>query len=203
MSKLVEHYFKRKSKTLFTNPRGVIIKYWRKFWAHLTGHYQPVFDEDYGKHWRYVSFVGKTVLDLGADYGSTADYFLANGARRVIAVEGDQQLACKLHCNFGNDKRVVCIHKWIASGKDITELIEKYAPDIVKVDIEGEEKQLLNVPIETLTKVNEWLVETHTPQLYKIVKRLFVKNKFKVFRVEYGKAVDKPEIKVLIATIKP
>jgi precorrin-6B methylase 2 len=190
---------KRKYKTLFTNPRGVAIKYSRKFWARLTGHRASAFDEDYNKHWRYVSFVGKTVLDLGADYGSTADYFLANGARRVIAVEGNKELACKLHRNFGNDKRVACVQKWIASGKDISKLIEKYAPDIVKVDIEGEEKRLLDIGVETLAKVKEWLVETHTEQLYRIVKDFFVQNKFKIFRVEYGKVLDVPEIKVLIA----
>ena len=184
-----------KIATLFRSPDKVVKKYAKKFWARLNGHIPSMLDEDYNKHWNYTSFVGKTVLDLGADYGSTADYFLLNGAKRVIAVEGDKELARKLYGNFGNDKRVVCIEKWISSGKDVNMLIEKYHPDIVKVDIEGAEKSLLDVDV---AKVKEWLIETHTKELYRMISKFFTQNGFKVSTVEYGKTVNAPEIRVLI-----
>lgn len=189
----------KKFKTLFTNPKGVLVKYSRKFWKCLTGHIPPISGEDYDKHWNYVSFDGKTVLDLGADYGSTADYFLFHKAERVIAVEGDKELACKLRRNFKNDKRVICIEKWIGSGKDISQLIERFQPNIVKVDIEGEEKCLLDINVETLLKVKEWLIETHTPELHNNIKEFFKQNGFKVSFVEYGKTLNNPQTKVLIA----
>jgi len=50
----------------------------------------PIFNEDYNECWGCVSYKDKTVLDLGADYGSTVYYFLKNGAKKVIAVEGDK-----------------------------------------------------------------------------------------------------------------
>jgi DNA-directed RNA polymerase beta subunit len=186
----------RKIVTLFRSPDRVAKKYVKKVWARLNGRIPRMLDEDYNKHWNYTSFVGKTVLDLGADYGSTADYFLVNGAERVVAVEGDKELARKLHGNFGKDKRVVPVEKWIGSGKDVNMLIEKYRPDIVKVDIEGQEKSLLDVDVG---KAKEWLIETHTEELHRLVRKFFVQSGFKVSTVEYGKTVDTPEVKVLIA----
>jgi predicted RNA methylase len=157
----------------------------------------PAFDGNYNHHWKYVSFKGKTILDLGADYGSTADYFLANGAKKVVAVEGNHDYARKLFQNFSSDKRVVCIQKWISSGKDINQLIKTFLPDIVKVDIEGEEKTLLNVDV---AKVKEWLIETHTEELYNAIQKFFRQNGFNVSTVEYGKTMNKPFIKVLVTT---
>ena len=187
----------RKIRTLLKNPRGAMKKYFIIYFLRRV----PPRGEDFNRHWKYLSFVDKTVLDLGADYGSTVEYFLRNGARKIIAVEGTEKYASKLYRFFGKNKRVVCIRKWIAYGKDISQLIEKYLPDIVKIDIEGEEKCLLDVDIEALVKVKEWLVETHTEQLYRVIKDFFVQNKFRVSTIEYGKTfkVPMPEIKVLIA----
>jgi hypothetical protein len=91
---------------------------------------------------------------------------------------------------------VVPVEKWIGSGKDVNMLIEKYRPDIVKVDIEGQEKSLLDVDVG---KAKEWLIETHTEELHRLVRKFFVQSGFKVSTVEYGKTVDTPEVKVLIA----
>ena len=50
---------------------------------------KPWEDLDLDTHWGWLDVEGKVVLDVGADYGSTADFFLQRGAARVIAVEGD------------------------------------------------------------------------------------------------------------------
>lgn len=168
----------------------------KKFCWMLLGRVPPLGNENYDWHWNYLSFKQKTILDLGADYGSTADYFLRNGGRKVVAVEGNENYAKKFSRLLGNDKRITYIHKWISSGKDIDLLISRFSPDIVKVDIEGEEKFLLDVNVG---EVNEWLIETHTEQLYQTVRKFFVQNGFKVFTVEYGKMLNAPHIKVLIA----
>lgn len=80
-----------------------------------------------------------------ADYGSTAYYFLRKGASKVVAVEGDSELASKLRLNFQNDNRVIPIEDFIDDPKKIEALISKHHPDLVKADIEGAERHILNV----------------------------------------------------------
>lgn len=173
---------KRKLNTLFSNPIGVYNKYVRM----LRGEILPIYGEDYDIHWSFTSFKDKIILDLGADYGSTAYYFLRKGATRVIAVEGDQQLVKKLSRNFRKDYRVTCIHGFIDKAEQISSLILCYHPDLVKVDIEGYEKVILNVPKEVLKQANEWLIEVHSDELYHALSSFFSKQGFQIRSFEYG-----------------
>jgi FkbM family methyltransferase len=109
----------RKALTLLRNPRGVYHKYKSKL-VRLFGGIAPIYGEDYDSHWGFTSFKGKVVLDLGADYGSTAHYFLRRGARRVVAVEGDPRLAEELEENFRGDGRVVPIHLFIEKAEQVS-----------------------------------------------------------------------------------
>jgi predicted rRNA methylase YqxC with S4 and FtsJ domains len=84
------------------------------------------FNENYDLHWNYTSFKDKLVLDIGADYGTTAEFFLKKGAKKVIAVEGDEYLAGSLLKRCKNSKKAIGIHKFISSKKDIEELIQEY-----------------------------------------------------------------------------
>jgi hypothetical protein len=186
----------RRVRAFFKNPKGALKSY---CWTVLRK-VPPLGYENYGWHWNYLSFSEKTVLDLGADYGSTADYFLRHGANAVIAVDGNKVYADKFRQLLGNNKRIVYVNKWIGSGTDIDLLIAEFSPDIVKVDIEGNEKLLLDVNVG---RVKEWLVETHTEQLYQVISKFFVHNGFKVSTVEYGKTLGAPQIKVLIAKALP
>ena len=53
-------------------------------------------------------------------------------------------------------------------------LIRKYSPDVIKVDCEGCEKYLVDVPCNLLTITSVWIVETHSPAIEeKIVERFF------------------------------
>jgi len=162
----------RKALTLLRNPRGVYHKYKSKL-VKLFGGVAPIYGEDYDSHWGFTSFKGKTVLDLGADYGSTAHYFLKRGARRVVAVEGDPQLAGKLEENFRGDERVVPIHLFIERAEQVAELIKRFDPDLVKVDVEGAERVLLDLP-RAFVEGREWLVEAHSDELYERLKRFFL-----------------------------
>jgi precorrin-6B methylase 2 len=177
----------RKFHTLISNPVGVYRKYKGKLKAtllKLSGASSPIYGEDYDAHWNFTSFRNKIVLDLGADYGSTAYYFLRKGATKVIAVEGDQQLAEKLRRNFQNDERVICIHGFINETKQISDLILHHHPNLIKVDIEGNEKLILNLSNEDLKRV-EWLIEAHSDEIYESLKRFFLNNQFKVRSFQY------------------
>ena len=190
---------KRKVNTLLWHPDKVVIKYKRKIFRKLRREMQPISNENYDRHWGYLSFKGKVVLDLGADYGSTAYYFLKKGATKIVAVEGDPKLASKLRHNYRRNYSAVCIEKWLEDGQGISNLIAQFAPSIVKVDIEGEEKSLLSVDI---LKVKEWLVETHSQQVHNTLVKFFLAKGFNVSVVNYGCSMGNPEIKVLVATLK-
>lgn len=67
----------RKFHTLFSNPVGVYHKYKEKMkvrFVKLSGGIPPIYRKDYDKYWNFTSFENKTILDLEADYKSTAYY---------------------------------------------------------------------------------------------------------------------------------
>lgn len=56
-----------------------------------------------------AGLTGRTVVDVGANYGAYTDLFLAHGASRVIAVEPGPRLGAGLRERFaGNARVVVC-----------------------------------------------------------------------------------------------
>jgi hypothetical protein len=144
---------KRKLLTLRKNPKEVACKYINKARRYLllSNPEIPMTGEDYFKHWK-ADFQGKCVLDLGADYGSTACYFLRRGAREVIAVEGNRILALNLARNAKRERRITPIQGMITRPEQVDALILKYKPDIVKVDIEGCESALFGSHFLSLVK---------------------------------------------------
>jgi len=123
------------------------------------------------EHWGYVDYVGKTVLDLGADKGSTTVYFLNNGAKRVIAVEGNPELYQELERIFVGNPNVIYYPIRISCGEDIDKLLQGYKPDIVKVDIEGAEEYILNNV--HVWDCPEWLIEVHNHVIYRKLRDAF------------------------------
>jgi len=81
-------------------------------------------------------------------------------------VEGNEKLAFYLSKVWKKHSKVICIHKQIASSEHIESLIQEYKPDLVKVDIEGAEKHLLKVDRSVIFSVDEWLVETHSKNIF-------------------------------------
>lgn len=147
----------------------------------------PIYNEDYERFYGKVDYKGKTVLDIGADYGSTADFFLEKGASHVIAVEPIPELFYQLQDNirkFGLSVTPIFIR--IHSEDCISELIEEYKPQIVKADCEGCEKFFLDVSDEVFSIPEAYVVETHD-QLFMISKPLIEKlerNGFKIICVD-------------------
>lgn len=140
--------------------------------------------EDYNKLYGMVDYKNKTVLDIGADWGSTAIFFLVRGAEKVIAVEADESLYEKLVeiANWRED--VTGVKKKISNQNDFKELIMTYSPDIVKVDCEGCEQHLLDLD-DTIEMVDSYVIETHWKDetAYKIMEKL-KSHGFKIIRAD-------------------
>lgn len=117
--------------------------------------------EDYEKEYGLLDFKDKTVLDIGADYGSTACYFLGKGAKRVIAVEGNPQFFQELLANTKDDERVQPISLYVKTGSHLENLLQTHKPDITKIDCEGCEFYLMQVKNETLRMCPKYIIETH------------------------------------------
>ena len=120
----------------------------------------PYWSEDFSILWP-ADYQDKTVLDIGADRGSTASYFLRNGARFVICVEGDPYKFRQLEANLSSLRSAKAVFKWISSPSDMTELLWINSADIVKIDVEGAEQYLLGVEPYMIRQHPEYMIEVH------------------------------------------
>jgi precorrin-6B methylase 2 len=175
-------------------------KYLGKFWYILLRGLYPPFGENYDAHWNYLSFKGKVILDFGADYGSSAYYFWKKGATKVVAVEGNHENAEKLKKNASKYRFIVPVEKYVDSSDDFALLINHYHPDLTKVDVEGSEIHLLTCKDETLVKVPEWLVECHSFEAYKQLKRKFSSLSFRVSSSHVNSRHGPPVIVLIVVS---
>lgn len=139
---------------------------------------KPIYDEDYEEHWGILDVKNKEIIDFGSDYGSTVWYFLKKGASKVVAVEGSFWLYLALKRKFGKNDNVICVRKFIRSPRDFENIITKYPCDVAKVDIEGAEIYLVNVPRHVLMTINEWMIEVHSKEEYKKLEMIFQRAGF-------------------------
>jgi len=144
-----------------------------------------LYGENYDECWGFISYRDKIVLDLGADYGSTAYYFLKKGAKKVIAVEGNSEYFKQLLSNYGNDDRVVCVEKWIETPEDMEQLVARFPCDIVKVDIEGAEIHIAKISPQVLSLSKKWIIETHSKLVFNTLSSFFCSLNFKIFSINY------------------
>jgi len=124
-------------------------------------------NEDYNKEWGFIDYNGKAVLDCGADYGSTAKFFLERGAKKVIAVEYDDQYWGALIA-LSKVANVVPVQRFLSKSKDFELLLDEYEVDVAKVDVEGGEIGLLGVDCEHLRRAAEFTIEYHPGEGYPI-----------------------------------
>jgi len=125
---------------------------------------KPWEDLDLETHWGWLDMDGRVVLDVGADYGSTADFFLQRGAARVIAVEGDPRSFRRLEALAKERPCLVAVQKRITSVNDWRELLSSHAPQVVKADCEGGEYWLLDLEDKLFSRPEAWAVELHTKE---------------------------------------
>lgn len=134
--------------------------------------------EDYESMYGSLNYENKVVLDVGADYGSTAAFFLKKGAKQIIAVEGSLNLRRNLRINAKILKSVIAINMWITHPKHFETLITTYHPDIVKVDCEGCETNLFKISNIIFNQVPEYIIETHSNTLQEELKEKCKENNY-------------------------
>lgn len=120
---------------------------------------------DYQKHWGFLNVEGRVVLDVGADYGSTAVYFLSKGADGVIAVEGCEGHYRRLEALAEKERRIVPAQMHVSCAEDWWIHLHAFEPDVLKVDCEGCEAYLLDVSDSSFASVVEMGLEVHDPRV--------------------------------------
>ena len=144
----------------------------------------PIYGEDYEETWGKIDYQNKRVLDIGADIGSTADYFIRKGAKEVVAVEGGEEFYEKLEANAKDHPQIKPLFLWIDSPEKFTALINEHHPDIVKCDIEGGEVHLADVEDTVFRSVPEYLIETHGDAVHKRIQEKLENNNYDVIDVK-------------------
>jgi hypothetical protein len=131
-----------------------------------------------------LHYQGKTVLDIGADVGSTADYFVQQGAACVYAIEGEQRLFTRLCQNIQTvlgDSGFQTVKPWhifLGDAETLAGVLYQARADIVKFDLDGlprkfYEDLLIELPPHVLTMSPEWLIELHTRKNSERVRQAF------------------------------
>jgi hypothetical protein len=143
-----ELYSVRYKGTTMTLPWPYAFGLAREYFTEWPSYYLPKF-----------SLVGKTVLDAGAGAGESAYFFLQHGASKVLTVERNEMAARLIDKNAEENRWPV---ERIADAWD-NSILQKFSFDFMKMDIEGDEKQLLEIDELSFPAV----VESHTPELTK------------------------------------
>jgi len=112
-----------------------------------------------------IDYDNQRVLDVGADIGSTASFFLERGAKQVIAVEREKSLFVHLENNAHQYPGITPVYMDVCSSEVLTSLLEWHLPDIVKMDCEGCEVHLLDIAKEIIRIPTIYIVEIHKVKL--------------------------------------
>ena len=149
---------------------------------------KPKVLENYDEHWKDITVKDRVVLDLGCDWGSTAEYFYNQGAKLVIGVDNDSSYA---NIVKGLDYNYFYFIVANINAKRIEDLVRVIRPDTVKVDCEGAEVSVFSVDSEILKIPSEWYFECHKLDYYFKIKELFAKLGYTV--IDRTPTIDSPE----------
>jgi len=144
-----------------------------------------------------LDYKDAVVLDIGADYGTTARYFFSRGAKRVIVSERNHDWHTKLLAYAEEEPRLTVID--LLREHDVTAVFELHRPDVVKVDCEGCERILLSLSDALLGAPRAWVMETHSRELYDEFRDRFGDLGYRVQTVEDWPETPRKCIKVITA----
>jgi len=136
------------------------------------------------EHWSDITDLkNKCVLDLGCGwinqgFQSTPEYFLSRGASKIIGVDET--------CTEINSLTEIYPSHTFLCGKidtadDLSNLIKTYKPEFIKMDIEGFEVLIKDIPVEVFSSVEEMAVEYHNPECKEVLINKFKELNFEVF----------------------
>jgi len=155
------------------------------------------YDSMYGS----LDYDDAVVLDIGADYGTTARYFFGRGAKQVIVSERNHDWHAKLLTFAETEPRLTVID--LLREHDVAAVFELHRPDVVKVDCEGCERILLSLPDTLLGAPRSWVMETHSRELYDEFRTRFTTLGYLVQTVEDWPETTKRCVKVITAERQP
>jgi len=69
-------------------------------------------------------------------------------------------------------------HEMTIKIRNITKVVDESGANVAKIDCEGAEESLLNVPTETLRRVELYIIEVHTPEIKRKVIQKFKESGF-------------------------
>lgn len=151
---------------------------------------------------------GKVVLDIGGFQGESAVFFAGMGAKKVIIYEpvATNLRFIRENARLNNvnveiheegigvedgeitvtyDEASNCFglsktgpHEMKIKIRNITKVIEESGADVAKIDCEGAEESLVNVPTEILRRVGLYIIEVHTPEIKRKVIQKFKESGF-------------------------
>ena len=139
--------------------------------------------KNYEGHLGSVDWKGKKVLDIGADTGTTAEFFLNKGAEFVVAVEGYwhnyRVLKDRVDSGIFGDKVVYNEMMVIRSPYDLIYLITKWDwVDIVKIDIEGSEIYLAYIPDDIIKIPRSYVIDFHSREIEHRLRHKLLTNNY-------------------------
>ena len=144
---------------------------------------------DYVEMYGGLDYKGAVVLDIGADHGSTAAFFLGRGAAHVFASEINPHMRERLAL-WAKEKPVTVVEA--LSQGNAAAMLAVVVPDVVKVDCEGCEWILQTLPDEVLALPRGWVMETHTDAGYSSFIALFDRLGYRVTTVcDWGPVPNK------------
>jgi hypothetical protein len=153
---------------------------------------KPPFGENYEEIYNKLDFKDKIILEIGADYGSTAFYFFSKGAKRVISVECNKDFYEQLIFNVKTifkENDIIPIFYHIETAKEIENLINTWEPDILHMDcddtITGFEELLPDVNKDILKKVKCFEIEIHREEAIKPISILFKNIDYSIELINY------------------
>jgi len=155
---------------------------------------KPVYGENYESQWGKIDYNGKVVLDIGSDYGSTADFFLRKGAKQVICVDSNKEYMNKLHKyieDFNWYSVIKTHHLYVDKSGHFSGLIYKYDPDVIKSDCEGCEVHLFNISNEEFSKVPEYIIEVHSDSILESMKKKCKECNYEIININTWAGVVK------------
>jgi hypothetical protein len=143
------------------------------------------FETEYGS----LDYRGAVVLDIGADYGCTAEFFLSRGAVHVYASEWNEEWRTQLEA-WAEGKAVTPLGP-LTTGSAAA-MLQAASPEVVKVDCEGCERHLLAVPDDVLTGPRAWILETHSDEVHAALWALFARLGYRLTMIrDFGPAPNK------------
>jgi SAM-dependent methyltransferase len=143
-------------------------------------------------HWKYIECNNKIVLDLGCgrwehieyrdqSWPTTPQYLADLGASKVYCIDIDHKEIDWYKenlCNKYSNIEPICMD--IDSIEKIKQIYNNFSPNVIKCDIEHNEKFLLELSDKEFSSVDFYAIETHSDELYNAFLQRFDNLNYKI-----------------------